>query len=393
MSLAPPKAPHLSRLDRDPTAPRYHVDWVLVAVTVALAGIGLVAVYSAKYQVYVDAGVDPWVLVKRQAIAIALGSVAMVVAMLVDYRRLRDLALPLYAVTTVALALLIPLARENNGAKAWFDIGSFQLQPAEFAKVSLILLLAAYAASRGAPLHFGQFLTALVIVGVPLGLVLLQPDLGTAMVLVAIGMGMLLVAGAQPRHIALVTFLAIASVTVIVGTGKLSTYQYQRLTAFVGVAQQSQRADGKPIENDVVRHVDAAQTAIATGGTRGTGFLKNNITGGGFVPEQQTDFIFATVAEQFGLIGGATLLGLYAVLVLRLWRIAQIARDMAGTLVAVGALSLVVFQVFQNVGMTMGIMPVTGIPLPLVSYGGSATVAYLGLIGIVQSVHMRRLLP
>jgi rod shape determining protein RodA len=333
------------------------------------------------------------VLVKRQAVALALGAVGLVIAMLIDYRRLRDYAFHLFAGTMLTLLLLLPFAPETNGAKAWFDIGSFQLQPAEFAKTSLVLAMAAYVTSaRGHALHFGQFFVALVIAGVPTVLVLAQPDLGTAMVMVAIGMGVLLVAGAQPRHIALISFLAVVSVAVIVGSGKLDGYQYDRLTAFVGVAQESERLDGELIENNVVRHVEGSKTAIATGGLTGTGFLNNSITGGGFVPEQQTDFIFTTVAEQFGLVGAGALLGLYALLVFRLWRIAHLAKDMVGTLIAVGALAMVVFQVFQNAGMTMGIMPVTGIPLPLVSYGGSATVAFLALIGLVESVHMRRFL-
>jgi rod shape determining protein RodA len=383
----------LGSLQHNPAAARHHIDWVLLATAVVLAGVGLVAIYSAKYQLYHDNGIDPYVLVKRQGVALGLGAVGLVTAMLIDYRRLRDFALPLFAGSTLALVALLLFAPETNGAKAWFDIGSFQLQPAEFAKVALVLAMAAYATSaRGHTLHFGQFFVALLIAGVPTVLVLAQPDLGTAMVMVAIGMGVLLVGGAQPRHIALISFLAIVSVAVIVGTGKLDTYQYDRLTAFVGVAQPSERLDGQLIQNNVVRHVEASKTAIATGGTTGTGFLDNSITGGGFVPEQQTDFIFTTVAEQFGMVGAGSLLALYALLVFRLWRIAHLAKDMTGTLIAVGALAMVVFQVFQNTGMTMGIMPVTGIPLPLVSYGGSATVAFLGLIGLVESVHMRRFL-
>ncbi len=383
----------LGSLHRNPAAARHHIDWVLLGSAAVLAAVGLVAIYSAKYQLYIDNGIDPYVLVKRQAVAIGLGAAGLVIAMLIDYRRLRDYAFHLFAGTTLALLLLLSFAPETNGAKAWFDIGSFQLQPAEFAKVTLVLAMAAYATSaRGHALHFGQFFVALVIAGVPTLLVLAQPDLGTAMVMVAIGMGVLLVGGAQPRHIALISFLAVVSVAVVVGSGKLDGYQYDRLTAFVGVAQESERLDGQLIENNVMRHVNASKTAIATGGATGTGFLDNSITGGGFVPEQQTDFIFTTVAEQFGMLGAGALLGLYALLVFRLWRIAHLAKDMTGTLIAVGALAMVVFQVFQNTGMTMGIMPVTGIPLPLVSYGGSATVAFLCLIGLVESVHMRRFL-
>jgi rod shape determining protein RodA len=371
----------LSRSHADPSG---HVDWGLLFAVGALAAFGLVAIYSARHTSLTLAGGDPMYYVRRQSTALGLGAVAMVVVMVIDYRRLRDFALFFYIGTCVLLAGLLVLGQVRNGAQAWFQVGPFQLQPSEFAKVTLIFLLGAFLANdRNPGVPFPRFVASLVVLAVPAALVLLQPDLGTASVLVACTMGILLVAGASWKHIALVTLLTVLSIGVVYGTGIMDRYQYDRIAAFL---------DQKPNENnkDIIFQVRNSKAAISQGGITGEGFLQGSMTNGGYVPENHTDFVFSAVGEQFGLVGCGLLLVLYGFLAVRIWRTAQLSKDIFGSLICAGALALLVWHVFENVGMNMGIMPVTGIPLPLISYGGSATIAFMVLMGLVESVHMRR---
>jgi rod shape determining protein RodA len=376
-------------LSRNPADPRAHVDWGLLGGTLVIAAMGLVAIYTATYQNRSIAGLDTLYYVKRQGLALAVGLVGMAVVMLVDYRKLREIGLRIYLATIALLAAVLVVARARNGIDAWFNIGPFQLQPSEFAKVALVLVLAGYVAnerSSGGSLPFQRFVIALGIVAVPAALVLVQPDLGTASALVVIAMAILLVAGANWRHIALITVMAALSGAVLIGTGQLARDQQDRLTNFI-----SQDATPRTkAEADAQRQVTNAKAAIAGGGLTGEGYLNGDYTNGAYVPEQHTDFVFSAIAEQFGLVGSLVLLAVFGFVLLRMWRIARLAKDQLGTLIAVGAMALIAWHVFENVGMNMGLMPVTGIPLPLVSYGGSSCVAFLVLMGLVQSVHMRR---
>jgi rod shape determining protein RodA len=377
----------IAALSRNPADPAQHIDWGLLAATLALCAIGVVAIYTATFSAFSLAGGDTLYYVKRQLIALAIGLVVMVVAMAVDYRKWRDFAVGIFLATLALLVLLIVVGRRVNGAEAWFNIGPFQLQPSELVKVSLVLMLAAYVANeRSHGLPFTRFVGALVLLAIPAALVLAQPDLGTSSVLIVITMAVLLVGGANPRHIALITLLAIISAGVLIGTGALRRDQQSRLTAFV---QQDATPRNKS-EADLQRQVTNSKAAIADGGITGQGYLKGDFTNGAYVPEQHTDFVFSAIAEQFGLVGSAVVLFLYAFVLWRLWRIARLAQDLLGTLIAVGAMALIAWHVFENIGMTMGLMPVTGIPLPLLSYGGSSAIAILAMLGLVQSVHMRR---
>ena len=369
----------LGSLHEDPAAPRRHIDISLLIVTAMIAAVGLVLIYSARHRRLIDAGLDPFYFVKRQGFALVVGSVALVIVASIDYRKYREWALYLFAATTGVLLLVVsPLGSRSNGTQAWFQLGSFQLQPSEFAKITLIVALAAFAAGAGGHLDRRKLGIALGIALVPTGLILMQPDLGSALVLAAITMGTLLVAGTKPRHIVVLTLLGLVSVAAILQTDTLKQYQRDRLTAFVEQA-------GEPAYQQT-----QSKTAIGSGGLTGQGYLEGTQTNLGYVPEQHTDFIFTVVGEELGFAGAGVVLFLYAVLAWRIWRIGTLSRDLFGMLVCAGALTMVVFQVFQNVGMTMGIMPITGIPLPLISYGGSATVAFLVMIGLVESVHMHR---
>lgn len=374
----------LAGADRSHADPVLHIDWAMLASVAVLITLGLVGIYTATYTNRSIQGLDTLYYLRRQGLAIGSGLVVMAVLMAVDYRRLRNWALLAFAGTTVALAALPVVARARNGTEAWFDVGPVQVQPSEFAKVTLILVLAAYLASdRFSAVPFTKFVGGLALLSIPAGLVLLQPDLGTASVLVVITMGVLLVAGANPRHIALVTLMAAITAGAMVATGALDKYQQDRLTAFLEQNPTQQN-------RDLILQVRNSKAAIAGGGLSGKGWLEGPLTNGGYVPEQHTDFVFSAVGEQFGFIGSALLLLAYAFLALRIWRTARLAQDGFGTLICAGALAMLAWHVFENVGMTMGITPVTGIPLPLVSYGGSSMVAMLALVGLVESVHMRR---
>jgi rod shape determining protein RodA len=306
----------------------------------------------------------------------------MALVAIVDYRRFRDHWYVGWAAAVLLLALVVsPLGTESKGTQAWFQFGAFQLQPSEFAKPAVILALAGYASLHEGDLDIRRLGVAMGLVLVPIGLIFLQPDIGTILVFVAVMMGALLVAGARPRHIALLTFVGLIGVVGVLQMDVLEDYQRARLTAFIDPTDDLQRA---------AYNQNQSKIAIGAGGFTGAGLFRGSQTNLSYVPEQHTDFIFTAIGEELGFLGASTVLMLYTLMVWRTWRTAQLARDLSGTLICAGVMALLVFQVFQNVGMTMGIMPITGIPLPFLSYGGSATLAMFISVGLVLNVHMRR---
>jgi rod shape determining protein RodA len=364
---------------RDPSAPVRHVDVVLIVCVLALAALGTLMVFSATRGT--GATPDRSFLVK-QSLFVVIGLGVMVVTAAVDYHRIRDFAWVFYAGAILLLfGVLSPAGSQVNGAQAWFAMGPFQLQPAEIAKLALIVTLGALLAEWEGDIDLKRLGILGALCGVPMGLILLQPDLGTVAVLVAIVLGMLLIGGLRFRYIVVLSFIGLVGVLGAFNSSVLDQYQKDRLTGFLDPSSDTQ---------GTTYNVDQSQTAISNGGVTGEGLFQGRQTELGYVPEQQTDFIFTAVGEELGFVGGAVVIGLYGVIIWRVWRVAQLSRDLLGTLYAVGVLSMLVFQVFENVGMAMGIMPVTGIPLPLLSYGGSSTVMTFAAIGLVLNVHMRR---
>jgi len=356
-----------------------HLDVSLVAAVLSIAAIGLIMVYSATSQ----KTTDPRFYLKRQLVFVAAGLGIMVLTATVDYRVYRDFAPFVYLGTVAGLGLVVsPVGASSKGHQAWFALGTFQLQPSEISKMALILVLAAYiGAHRESELNLRRLITAVILAGVPMALIMLQPDIGTDLVFGCILAAALLIGGAKPRHLAVLGVVAVLGVAGVLKSGVMQRYQVQRLTAFLDPASSGQAS---------TYNLNQSKIAIGAGGLTGTGLGRGLQTKLSFVPEQHTDFVFTVVGEELGFVGSSLLLLLFGFVLWRIWRAAMLAKDATGTLICVGVLTLLAFQVFENVGMTMGIMPITGIPLPFVSYGGSAIVAYFLGIGLVLNVHMRR---
>lgn len=380
---SPPRyAGTASRASRNPTAPWRNLDLVLLASVLCLAGTGILMVYSSTRQRQLASGLDPQEYLKRQALFVVLGLAVMAVCILVDYRSILVAAPALFVGAVLSLLLVLtPLGTTTRGAQAWFQMGSFNFQPSEMAKVAVIIALGGYLALHRGDIDTPQILGALGIAVIPLVLIYLQNDMGTGMVFVAVLMGMLLVAGAKPRHIAALTALGVMAVVAVFQLGIVKEYQLDRLAAFLDPAGEPERSS---------YNLRQSQIAIAAGGMTGKGVFQGTQTNLSFVPEQHTDFIFTAVGEELGFIGASTLLSLLGLVMWRTWRAAGLAKDQFGSLLCVGVLSMLLFQIFENIGMTMGITPIVGIPLPFVSYGGSAMLASFAAIGLVLNVHMRR---
>ncbi len=364
-----------------------HVDVVLALVTVAVAGLGVLMVYSATRAKLAAAGIDPHYYLKKQGTYVALGIVVMVIVTLVDYRRLEEWSWVVYGLVLVGLvAVLSPLGQSNGQATRWFSLGSFALQPSSFASLALIAVGAAYCARHQGDMTPRRVVVLLGLAALPILLVIKQPDLGTAIIMSVILMTMLVVAGVRARYLALIVVLAAGAMFLAVHFGVLKQYQIERLTVFIsqGHHQTTKELRGASY------NLDQSMTAIANGGLQGDGLFKGTLTNLSYVPEQQTDFIFTAIGEQLGFAGTATVLTLFGVLVWRVLRTAQLARDPLGRYLCAGSFGLIAFSVFQNAGMTMGIMPITGVPLPFMSYGGSATLAFFAAVGLVLNVGMRR---
>jgi rod shape determining protein RodA len=362
-------------------SPWRHVDLSLTAAILLLSSFGLLMIYSATRSRLDEAGIDPQYYLNRQAMFVAIGLGVMAVASIIDYRVFRDFAPIIYAGTVGLLGLVLVLGAEHKGQQASFDIGPFQLQPSEFAKVALVVCLAAYVSSVRGEVDGRRMLVILGLTGVPMGMIYLQPDLGTSLVFGAILLAMLLVSGAKARHLVALLVVAVIAVIGVVNLGVLKDYQYKRLTSFLEPEADTDRS---------AYNLAQSKTAIGSGGIAGKGLFRGTQTNLSYVPEQHTDFIFTAVGEQLGLAGSGALLAVFALVAWRTWRSAALAKDVAGTLICVGVLAMLTFQIFENVGMTMGIMPITGIPLPFLSYGGSSTIATFAAMGLVLNVHMRR---
>ena len=361
------------------------VDPVLAGAGVLLSVVGLAMIYSATNKTLSTLGHDPGFYLKRQAVYLVVAVAAMSVAALADYRLVKVYA-PLIYVGCVGLLVLVqtPLGTAAKGAQRSFQVAGFQLSPSLFTRLGLIVMLAAYLSEIKGEIDLRHVVRATVLAAIPMALVFVQPDMGSTIILAAIMVALLVVSGARARYLAV---LALAAAIGIFGAFQLhivKDYQIQRLTSFIDPGGDPLRAD---------YNKQQAEIAIGSGGLLGKGYLHGTQTNLDYVPEQHTDFIFTVVGEELGFFRGTLpLLLLFGVVLWRIFRAALLSRDPFGTFVAVGVFAMIAIQVFVNVGMTIGIMPITGIPLPFISYGGSALIADFIGIGLLLNVHMRRFL-
>jgi len=359
------------------------LDLVLVVTSLAVAALGVVFVYSATRSKLLLAGVSPHYYLYRQGAYVTVGIIAMVALAAIDYHWLEYGSKVLYAGIILALlAMFTPVGSRALGATRWFQLGPIQIQPSAFATLVMIVAVGAFCARRPEGLERGDLVKVLALAGVPILLVVKQPDLGTGIVMAIVLLAMLVVAGIPNRYLVLLVLGAVVGIFAIVHLGLLKPYQVERLTGFL-----HQNSDKQSSTYNLQQSV----AAIGSGGFWGSGLFHGSQTNLAYVPEQQTDFIFSAVGEQLGFAGAATVLSLLGVVSWRILRAAQLARDPFGRLLATGAFALIAFSVFENAGMTMGIMPIAGIPLPFLSYGGSATVAFFAAVGMALSVQVRHL--
>lgn len=348
------------------TAVWRRLDLVQPLLAAGLAAAGLMTVFSAQ----ADWG--------RQILWVCLGAAAYAAAAAFDYRRLKPVAIGMYAGMILLLLAVHLVGHSALGARRWLSVAGFPLEPSELSKLLLVVVLAAYL-SRGEKLSWRSFGVALVLVAPPAGLILSQPDLGTTIVFVGVVFGMLFLAGARAWQ--LFSLVAAAGVALPLLPHLLHGYQRRRLEIFLDPNQDPLGAGYNLLQ---------ARIAVGAGGLFGQGWLHGLQGQLGFVPERATDFVFAIFAEEFGLLGSLLLLAVFGMLLIRLLRAAAVAPDRFGELLAGGVFAMILVQIVENVGMNIGLLPIAGIPLPLISYGGSATITTLAALGLVQSVALRR---
>lgn len=370
--------------------PRPEPWWLLIdpVFVVSIAGIGAmgaVLVYSSTRGSGFDLVEPDRTYLDRQVLFLAAGAVLGVAASLVKPRLIRRLAPLAYGLMAASMLAVLAIGAEVHGARSWFSVGGYQFQPSELGKVVMIVTLAlVFSSGRGGagPLRLGL---ALLSLAPPVVMIMLQPDPGTALVYGAVFVAVVVVSGVKMRWIALLALIALAGGAWVLQSDLLAGYQQARLTVFLLDPDQVGAEVRKFAYN-----AEQAKIAIGNGGLTGQGLFEGTQTRSNLVPAQQTDFIFTVAGEELGLRGAGLLLGLYSLLIYRIWRTARNASSVFGRLVCTGVLAMFLFQLFQSVGMTMGMMPVTGIPLPLVSYGGSSMFTSLIALGLTAGVHRRR---
>ena len=373
------------RVWADERRPIRHVDWVLVLLTVVLTVVGLVLLHSISATTPGEAAF--WLVrVMKQGATAGFGLLFVAMIAAFDYRFFKVYAGFIYVAALAALVLVkipgIGATDPSGVAQRWFAIAGLQITPSEITKVCAIVMLAAILSEIRAPEPaLGDLVRVLAVAAVPLVLVFIQPDIGTSIVLAAIVVGMLIVAGTRLKHLLVLTAVGLVLIGLAFQLGVIQDFQRQRLTAFL---------DRANVSEDARYNLDQSLIAVGSGGLFGRGYLKGTQTNLDYVPRQHTDFIFTVAGEEFGFVGSMFVLLLYALILWRAIRIATLSKDPFGTLVAAGVASMFAIQMFVNVGMVIGIMPITGIPLPFLSYGGSSILVSFAAIGVLESIHMRR---
>ena len=370
-------------------APR--IDWILLLAVLGLVTLGSLLVWSATSHRADLTGGDTTAYLQRQMVNVAIGLVLMVIVLATDHRWVRIVAPFVYLASVIGLVLVLVMGSTINGSRSWLQLGGMSIQPSEFAKLAVVIGMALWVAERadvrrwhsggsGGAGSAGDVIGMLAIAGLPAALIMLQPDLGTMLVLSATVFGVLAVSGAPRRWLALLAAGGLTAAAAAIAGGLLKQYQVDRFLAFTNPDLDPRGAG---------YNVEQARIAVGNGGLFGQGLFDGSQTRSGFVPEQHTDFVVTVAGEELGLLGAAVLIGLLAVVIWRALAIASRTDDVFGRLAAAGIACWFGFQAFQNVGMCLGIMPVTGVPLPFVSYGGSSMFAGMLAIGLLQNIHLR----
>ena len=362
-------------------------DPVLTGAVSILLLMGTLLVYAATRDWYAANGLDPEYYLKRHIINIAIGLLLAWGTTIIDYRLLRAYTPIVWGLGVLGLGfVLIPgLGTSVNGAQAWIPLpGGFQIQPAELAKISIIVGMSMILSERS---HDSDeptsqdVMRALVVAAIPVLLILLQPDMGTVFIISASVVAIIGVSGAPTKWVAALLILAVAGGVVATKTGVINDYQFKRLQSFVDPNADTQGAGYQ---------LRQARITVGSGGFLGTGLFDGPQTNGRFVPEQQTDFIFTVAGEELGFLGSGFIILLYIIILMRSFGIARRSADPYGRMVCIGVIAWFAFQAFENIGMTLGMMPMTGVPLPFVSYGGSSMFANLIGFGLLQNIHARQ---
>lgn len=361
------------------------LDWMMLGSAALITAIGTLLVWSATASNDVLTGGDSTAYLDRHLVNIMIGVVLGLVVFAIDHRWIRIVTPLVYAGSIIGLLLVLVMGSTINGSRSWLMIGGLSIQPAEFAKLAVVIMLAMVVAERlenSRRRQIGVLDVAIMggIAGVPALLIIAQPDLGTMLVLAATVFAVLAVAGVPRRWLLALVGAVVALAFLVVATGLLQDYQINRFLAFTDPDLDPRGAGYNTTQ---------ARIAIGNGGLYGQGLFGGSQTRSRFVPEQQTDFVFTVAGEEFGLLGAGLLILLFAVLLWRALLIARRADDMFGRVAAAGIACWFAFQSFQNIGMCLGIMPVTGVPLPLVSYGGSSMFATMMAIGLLQNIALR----
>jgi rod shape determining protein RodA len=363
------------------------LDWVLMAAVLGLSVFGSLLVWSATSTRDDLTGGDPTAYLWKQVVNIAIGMVLLVAVLVTDHRWVRIVAPLVYLASLVGLVLVLTMGTTVNGSRSWLMIGGLSIQPSEFAKLAVVIGMALVVAERAEGRWRGQVRLAevvlmLAIAAVPATLIMMQPDLGTMLVLSATVFGVLAAAGAPRRWLALLVGGGVTAALAAVASGYLKDYQVDRFLAFTNPDLDPRGAG---------YNVEQARIAVGNGGIFGQGLFDGSQTQSGFVPEQHTDFVFTVAGEELGLVGAGVVIALLVVVLWRALVIAARTDDVFGRVAAAGIACWFGFQAFQNIGMCLGIMPVTGVPLPFVSYGGSSMFAGLLAVGLLQNIHLRSL--
>jgi rod shape determining protein RodA len=384
----------LSRVTSRESALR-HMDWGLIAAVLALSVLGVVLVWSATEPSLARQGLPTHTYLDKQGVYVVLGVIMMLAVSLVDYRQLRVFAPVVYGVAVLGLlAVLTPIGSTVNGAKGWIDLpGGFQIEPSEYAKIALILMTALLFSelregsrdlSAGRAGRAGPSLRDVGIVlacGLPLvALVVIEPALGISMVLAAELAGLTLLSGVRLRWVLLLAAVAAVAIVAVVNLHLFKSYQLTRLTGFLHPSANAAGSGYNGIQ---------AKIAVGSGGMFGQGLFHGQSVAGSYVPAQSTDFIFTVAGQELGFVGAIVIIALLGFVIVRAVRIATRADDQFGMLVASGVAIWFLFQSFVNIGMTIGIMPITGLPLPFISYGGSSLFADMIAVGMLLSVHRK----